>query len=103
MLNSLPCIGYNKPRTVVNSHAKNSPGSSLTRGLIFFFFFFSLEGQKDENDQKEEQEIFKQMIQVIEQRNKLVDSLEEQRVKERTQDQHFENFVLSRGCQLSRT
>ncbi|XP_041522843.1 MICAL C-terminal-like protein isoform X2 [Microtus oregoni] len=61
------------------------------------------EGQKDENDQKEEQEIFKQMIQVIEQRNKLVDSLEEQRVKERTQDQHFENFVLSRGCQLSRT
>ncbi|CAO2582875.1 [F-actin]-monooxygenase MICAL2, partial [Lemmus lemmus] len=61
------------------------------------------ESQKDENDQKEEQEIFKQMIQVIEQRNKLVDSLEEQRVKERTQDQHFENFVLSRGCQLSRT
>lgn len=43
------------------------------------------------------------MMQVIEQRNKLVDSLEEQRIKERTQDQHFENFVLSRGCQLSRT
>ncbi|GAB1292563.1 F-actin monooxygenase [Apodemus speciosus] len=61
------------------------------------------EGQKDENDLKEEQEIFKEMMQVIEQRNKLVDSLEEQRVKERTQDQHFENFVLSRGCQLSRT
>lgn len=36
VLSSLPCIGYNKPRTVVNSHAKNSPGSSLTRGLIFF-------------------------------------------------------------------
>ncbi|CAH6792962.1 LOC101837165 [Phodopus roborovskii] len=61
------------------------------------------EGQKDENDLKEEQEIFKEMMQVIEQRNKLVDSLEEQRIKERTQDQHFENFVLSRGCQLSRT
>ncbi|NP_001368791.1 [F-actin]-monooxygenase MICAL2 isoform D [Mus musculus] len=61
------------------------------------------EGQKDENDLKEEQEIFEEMMQVIEQRNKLVDSLEEQRVKERTQDQHFENFVLSRGCQLSRT
>ncbi|MEJ1273961.1 hypothetical protein NN561_004836 [Cricetulus griseus] len=61
------------------------------------------EGQKDENDLKEEKEIFKEMMQVIEQRNKLVDSLEEQRVKERTQDQHFENFVLSKGCQLSRT
>ncbi|XP_063125486.1 F-actin-monooxygenase MICAL2 isoform X7 [Rattus norvegicus] len=61
------------------------------------------EGQKDENDLKEEQEIFEEMMQVIEQRNKLVDSLEEQRIKERTQDQHFENFVLSRGCQLSRT
>lgn len=61
------------------------------------------EGQKDEKDLKEEQEIFEEMMQVIEQRNKLVDSLEEQRVKERTQDQHFENFVLSRGCQLSRT
>lgn len=61
------------------------------------------EGQKDENDLKEEQELFEEMMQVIEQRNKLVDSLEEQRVKEITQDQHFENFVLSRGCQLSRT
>lgn len=61
------------------------------------------EGQKDEYDLKEEQELFEEMMQVIEQRNKLVDSLEEQRVKERTQDQHFENFVLSRGCQLSRT
>ncbi|XP_028623827.1 F-actin-monooxygenase MICAL2 isoform X2 [Grammomys surdaster] len=61
------------------------------------------EGQKDENDLKEEQEIFKEMMQVIEERNKLVDSLEEQRVKERTQDQHFESLVLSRGCQLSRT
>ncbi|XP_031243762.1 F-actin-monooxygenase MICAL2 isoform X4 [Mastomys coucha] len=60
------------------------------------------ENQKDEDDLKEEQEIFEEMMQVIEQRNKLVDSLEEQRLKERTQDQHFENFVLSRGCQLSR-
>lgn len=88
----------------MNSSAKNSLDPSLSRALIFFsLFFFSLEGQKDENDLKEEQEIFEEMMQVIEQRNKLVDSLEEQRVKERTQDQHFENFVLSRGCQLSRT
>ncbi|XP_055483644.1 F-actin-monooxygenase MICAL2 isoform X2 [Psammomys obesus] len=61
------------------------------------------ESQKDENDLKEEQEIFEEMMQVIEQRNELVDSLEDQRVKERTQDQHFENFVHSRGYQLSRT
>lgn len=91
------------PRTIVNSYAKNSLDPNLCWALIFFSLFFSLEGQKDENDLKEEQEIFKEMMQVIEQRNKLVDSLEEQRVKERTQDQHFENFVLSRGCQLSRT
>ncbi|XP_053416643.1 F-actin-monooxygenase MICAL2 isoform X7 [Nycticebus coucang] len=61
------------------------------------------ESQKDENDLKEEQEIFTKMMQVIEQRDKLVDSLEEQRVEEKAEDQHFESFIFSRGCQLSRT
>ncbi|XP_051005190.1 F-actin-monooxygenase MICAL2 [Acomys russatus] len=61
------------------------------------------ESQKDASDLKEEQEILQEMMQVIEQRNELVDSLEEQRVNERTQDQHLENFALSRGCRLSRT
>ncbi|XP_046541157.1 F-actin-monooxygenase MICAL2 isoform X6 [Equus quagga] len=61
------------------------------------------ESQKDEKDLSEEQEIFTEMMQVIEQRNKLVDSLEEQRIKERAEDQHFESFVFSRGYQLSRT
>ncbi|XP_023372018.1 F-actin-monooxygenase MICAL2 isoform X2 [Otolemur garnettii] len=61
------------------------------------------ESQKDENDLKEEQEIFTKMMQVIEQRDKLVDSLEEQRVKEKAEDQHFESFIFSRGCPLSRT
>ncbi|XP_045413497.1 F-actin-monooxygenase MICAL2 isoform X9 [Lemur catta] len=61
------------------------------------------ESQKDENDLKEEQEILTKMMQVIEQRDKLVDSLEEQRVKEKAEDQHFESFIFSRGCQLSRT
>lgn len=42
-------------------------------------------------------------MQVIEQRDRLVDSLEEQRLKEKAEDQHFENFVFPRGCQLSRT
>nr|XP_031315868.1 F-actin-monooxygenase MICAL2 isoform X2 [Camelus dromedarius] len=61
------------------------------------------ESQKDENDLNEEQQILTEMMQVIEQRDKLVDSLEEQRIKEKAEDQHFESFVLSRGCQLSRT
>uniref|UniRef100_A0A8D2CS96 BMERB domain-containing protein n=1 Tax=Sciurus vulgaris TaxID=55149 RepID=A0A8D2CS96_SCIVU len=59
--------------------------------------------QKDENDRNEEQKILTEMMQVIEQRDKLVDSLEEQRLKEKAEDQHFESFISSRGCQLSRT
>ncbi|XP_006865886.1 PREDICTED: MICAL C-terminal-like protein [Chrysochloris asiatica] len=61
------------------------------------------ESQKDENDLNEEQEIFTEMMQVIEQRDKLVDSLEEQRIKEKAEDEHFESFIFSRVCQLSRT
>ncbi|XP_037378571.1 F-actin-monooxygenase MICAL2 isoform X3 [Talpa occidentalis] len=61
------------------------------------------ESQKDENDLNEEQEIFSKMMQVIEQRDKLVDSLEEQRIKEKAEDQHFESFIFSRGYGLSRT
>ncbi|XP_039096838.1 MICAL C-terminal-like protein [Hyaena hyaena] len=61
------------------------------------------ESQKDENDQNEEQEILSEMMQVIEQRDRLVDSLEEQRIREKAEDQHFESFIFSRGCQLSRT
>ncbi|KAM8817455.1 F-actin-monooxygenase MICAL2-like isoform 2-T2 [Rhynchonycteris naso] len=61
------------------------------------------ESQKDENDLNEEREIFREMMQVIEQRDKLVESLEEQRIKEKAEDQHFESFIFSRGCPLSRT
>nr|XP_055138369.1 F-actin-monooxygenase MICAL2 isoform X3 [Symphalangus syndactylus] len=61
------------------------------------------ESQKDEKDLNEEQEIFTELMQVIEQRDKLVDSLEEQRIREKAEDQHFESFVFPRGCQLSRT
>ncbi|XP_017915047.1 PREDICTED: protein-methionine sulfoxide oxidase MICAL2 isoform X7 [Capra hircus] len=61
------------------------------------------ESQKDENDLNEEQEILTEMMQVIEQRDKLVDSLEEQRIREKAEDQHFESFIFSRGRQLSRT
>lgn len=43
------------------------------------------------------------MMQVIKQRDQLVDSLEEQRIKEKAEDQRFESFIFSRGYQLSRT
>ncbi|XP_054098067.2 F-actin-monooxygenase MICAL2 isoform X8 [Callithrix jacchus] len=61
------------------------------------------ESQKDEKDLNEEQEIFTELMQVITQRDKLVNSLEEQRVREKAEDQHFESFIFSSGCQLSRT
>nr|XP_025749979.1 F-actin-monooxygenase MICAL2 isoform X3 [Callorhinus ursinus] len=61
------------------------------------------ESQKDENDLNEEREIFSEMMQAIEQRDRLVDSLEEQRIKEKAEDQHFESFIFSRDCRLSRT
>ncbi|XP_009287180.1 PREDICTED: MICAL C-terminal-like protein [Aptenodytes forsteri] len=57
---------------------------------------------KDEMDLNEEDEIFTEMMKVVEERDKLVSSLEEQRVKEKAEDQHFESIILSRGYQLSR-
>ncbi|XP_010287311.1 PREDICTED: MICAL C-terminal-like protein [Phaethon lepturus] len=57
---------------------------------------------KDEMDLNEENEIFAEMMKVVEERDKLVSTLEEQRVKEKAEDQHFESIILSRGYQLSR-
>ncbi|XP_075611305.1 F-actin-monooxygenase MICAL2 isoform X6 [Balearica regulorum gibbericeps] len=57
---------------------------------------------KDEMDLNEEDEIFTEMMKVVEERDKLVSTLEEQRVKEKAEDQHFESIMLSRGYQLSR-
>ncbi|XP_035183368.1 F-actin-monooxygenase MICAL2 isoform X2 [Oxyura jamaicensis] len=56
---------------------------------------------KDEMDLNEEDEIFTEMMKVVEERDKLVSALEEQRVKEKAEDRHFESIILSRGCQLS--
>ncbi|XP_049636631.1 F-actin-monooxygenase MICAL2-like [Suncus etruscus] len=64
---------------------------------------FKEESQKDEKARNEEQAIINEMMQVIEQRDRLVDSLEEQRIKEKAEDQRFESFFFSMGCQLSRT
>ncbi|KAM9555945.1 F-actin-monooxygenase MICAL2 isoform 4-T4 [Guaruba guarouba] len=57
---------------------------------------------KDEMDLNEEAEIFTEMMKVVEERDKLVSTLEEQRVKEKAEDQHFESIILSRGYQGSR-
>ncbi|TRZ21313.1 hypothetical protein HGM15179_005839 [Zosterops borbonicus] len=57
---------------------------------------------KDEMDLNEEAEIFTEMMKVVEERDRLVCALEEQRVKERAEDQHFESLILSTGYQLSR-
>ncbi|KAM6275023.1 F-actin-monooxygenase MICAL2 isoform 5-T5 [Porphyrio hochstetteri] len=57
---------------------------------------------KCETDLNEEDEIFTEMLKVIEERDKLVSTLEEQRVKEKAEDQHFESIILSRGYHLSR-
>ncbi|XP_040415259.1 F-actin-monooxygenase MICAL2 isoform X2 [Cygnus olor] len=56
---------------------------------------------KDEMDLNEEDEIFTEMMKVVEERDKLVSALEEQRVKEKAEDRHFESIILSRGYQLS--
>ncbi|OXB60404.1 hypothetical protein ASZ78_000810 [Callipepla squamata] len=56
---------------------------------------------KDEMDLNEEDEIFIEMMKVVEERDKLVSALEEQRVKEKAEDQCFESIKLSRGYQLS--
>lgn len=61
-----------------------------------------LDSLKDEMDLNEEDEIFTEMMKVVEERDKLVSTLEEQRVKEKAEDQHFESIILSRGYQLSR-
>ncbi|XP_037993056.1 F-actin-monooxygenase MICAL2 isoform X2 [Motacilla alba alba] len=57
---------------------------------------------KDEMDLNEEDEIFTEMMKVVEERDRLVCALEEQRLKERAEDQHFESLILSTGYQLSR-
>ncbi|KFV64309.1 MICAL C-terminal-like, partial [Dryobates pubescens] len=57
---------------------------------------------KNEMDLNEEDEIFTEMMKVVEERDKLVSILEEQRVKEKAEDQHFESIILSRGYQLGR-
>uniref|UniRef100_G1N1X1 BMERB domain-containing protein n=2 Tax=Meleagris gallopavo TaxID=9103 RepID=G1N1X1_MELGA len=56
---------------------------------------------KNEMDLNEEDEIFIEMMKVVEERDKLVSALEEQRLKEQAEDQCFESILLSRGCQLS--
>lgn len=53
-------------------------------------------------DLKEEDGIFTETMKVVEERDKLVSILEEQQVKEKAEDQRFENTLLSRTYQLGR-
>ncbi|KAJ8252037.1 hypothetical protein COCON_G00213490 [Conger conger] len=48
----------------------------------------------------EEQQIFSEMMRVVEKRDALVSLLEEQRLKERAEDQDLESLVLTKGYQL---
>ncbi|KAI1904585.1 hypothetical protein AGOR_G00007140 [Albula goreensis] len=48
----------------------------------------------------EEQEIFTEMMRVVEKRDALVSLLEEQRLKERAEDHDLESLVLTKGYQL---
>lgn len=64
-------------------------------------FYGLLDTLKDEMDLNEEDEIFTEMMKMVEERDKLVSALEEQRVKEKAEDQHFESIILSRDYQLS--
>ncbi|XP_029438778.1 F-actin-monooxygenase MICAL2 isoform X4 [Rhinatrema bivittatum] len=57
--------------------------------------------QKDEKSREEEQEIFTEMMRVIEERDNLVSFLEQQRLEEKAEEKSFENFALSRGYQPS--
>ncbi|XP_054828895.1 F-actin-monooxygenase MICAL2 isoform X2 [Eublepharis macularius] len=56
-----------------------------------------------EKDLSDEYETFDEMMKVAEERDKLISSLEEQRIVEDDEDQHLEKSVLSIGCQFSQT
>ncbi|KAJ8416294.1 hypothetical protein AAFF_G00383160 [Aldrovandia affinis] len=58
------------------------------------------DSRKSVQELAEEQEIFSEMMRVVEKRDALVGLLEEQRLKERAEDQDLESVVLTKGYQL---
>ncbi|XP_077177938.1 F-actin-monooxygenase MICAL2 isoform X4 [Paroedura picta] len=56
-----------------------------------------------EKDLSDEYETFDEMMKVVEERDKFISSLEEQRTEEEVEDQHLEKSVLSRGYQFIQT
>ncbi|XP_015282204.1 PREDICTED: MICAL C-terminal-like protein [Gekko japonicus] len=56
-----------------------------------------------EKDLSDEYETFDEMMKMVEERDKLISSLEEQRIEEEGEDWPLEKSVLSRGYQFSRT
>ncbi|XP_041416932.1 F-actin-monooxygenase MICAL2-like isoform X3 [Xenopus laevis] len=55
---------------------------------------------KDEADNEEEQELFAEMMKIIEQRDQLVTSIEEQRVQERSVEWNLQGLQLSKDREL---
>lgn len=56
-----------------------------------------------EKDLSDEYEAFDEMMKVAEERDKLISSLEEQRIEAEDEDQHLEKCLLSKGYQFSQT
>ncbi|XP_069479738.1 F-actin-monooxygenase MICAL2 isoform X2 [Ambystoma mexicanum] len=59
------------------------------------------DSQKDEKDKKEEQVLLCEKMRVIEQRDKLVSFLEQQRLLEKAEDSSLENIMSSQGYQFN--
>ncbi|XP_069596279.1 F-actin-monooxygenase MICAL2 isoform X1 [Ranitomeya imitator] len=58
---------------------------------------------KEEKDVAEEEEIFAEMMRVIEQRDQLVTRIEEQRLRENTEEKNLLDIPLPKDCQLQMT
>ncbi|XP_073434466.1 F-actin-monooxygenase MICAL2 isoform X2 [Dendrobates tinctorius] len=58
---------------------------------------------KDEKDVAEEEEIFAEMMRVIEQRDQLVTRIEEQRLRENSEEKNMLEIPLPKDCQLQMT
>lgn len=56
--------------------------------------------KKSASELQEEQDILAEIMRMVEKRDALVSTLEEQRLKERAEDRDLESLVLSRGYEF---
>uniref|UniRef100_W5M924 BMERB domain-containing protein n=1 Tax=Lepisosteus oculatus TaxID=7918 RepID=W5M924_LEPOC len=59
------------------------------------------DSKKSPQELAEEQQVLGEMMRMVEERDRLVVLLEEQRLQERAEDKDLESFVLSKGYQLN--